>query len=171
MNLKIGCIANTVEVDSEAEASLSLAQRRPRRENRQIPLRYQHERPMQPSSLPPSTEALQVEIVPCDSTSLGTIAPRQQILKSPPNIFGLFQQYHAMSFPAHDPDAEIDPTNLSEVPSDHDDEVGPIPASLFQPYPNHNAFLLGEWYWNDGAQKTKEGFKKLIVTQHSILWM
>ncbi|KJA23581.1 hypothetical protein HYPSUDRAFT_101562, partial [Hypholoma sublateritium FD-334 SS-4] len=31
----------------------------------------------------------------------------------------------------------------------------------FQPYPNKNAFLLGEWYWNGGTQKTKESFKKL----------
>jgi hypothetical protein len=34
--------------------------------------------------------------------------------------------------------------------------------SLFQPYPNQSAFLLGEWYWNDGPKKTKEGFLKLM---------
>ena len=30
------------------------------------------------------------------------------------------------------------------------------------PYPNHSSFTLGEWYWGDGVQKTKKGFKNLI---------
>ncbi|KJA26291.1 hypothetical protein HYPSUDRAFT_133110, partial [Hypholoma sublateritium FD-334 SS-4] len=34
--------------------------------------------------------------------------------------------------------------------------------SLFQPYPNKNAFLLGEWYWNGGTQKTQDSFRKLM---------
>ena len=32
----------------------------------------------------------------------------------------------------------------------------------FYPYPNHNSFLLGDWYWNQGGQKTQRSFKELI---------
>jgi hypothetical protein len=32
----------------------------------------------------------------------------------------------------------------------------------FYPYPNQNSFALGEWYWGQGARKSKEGFLKLI---------
>ncbi|KAF8151198.1 hypothetical protein BJ912DRAFT_869512 [Pholiota molesta] len=154
-------IPNIAEVDSEAEGSLSLAKRRTRRENVLPPLRYRNQQPTAPSSLPPATEPLQAETIPSHSF-LTTVNPPRQILKSRCNIFGLFRQYHAASFPAHDPDTEIEPTDLSDVASDHSDEAVPIPASLFQPYPNQSAFLLGEWYWNEGSQKTKEDFKKLI---------
>ncbi|KIJ09068.1 hypothetical protein PAXINDRAFT_88006 [Paxillus involutus ATCC 200175] len=32
----------------------------------------------------------------------------------------------------------------------------------FRPYPNQNALLLGDWHWNQGTQKSKGGFKKLL---------
>lgn len=32
----------------------------------------------------------------------------------------------------------------------------------FSPYPNQNSYLLGNWYWNHGAQKSKESFQDLI---------
>ena len=35
-------------------------------------------------------------------------------------------------------------------------------ASHFYPYPNKSSFLLGDWYWNGGIQKSKESFKNLI---------
>ncbi len=37
-----------------------------------------------------------------------------------------------------------------------------IQPLCFSLTPNKNAFLLGEWYWNGSAQKTKEGFKQLL---------
>lgn len=75
------------------------------------------------------------------------------------NEFGLFRQYRAVNFPTHDPDVEAQLSDISDSTSnDHGSTLEP----LFQPYPNRNAFLLGEWYWSGGAQKTKESFKKLI---------
>lgn len=32
----------------------------------------------------------------------------------------------------------------------------------FHPYPNKNSFLLGDWFWCDGVQKSHESFKKLL---------
>lgn len=87
----------------------------------------------------------------------------QQLWKSQCNVFGLFRQYNAINFPSHDPDAEA---LLSDVPNSEASGDGKetIPHSLatFQPYPNKNAFLLGEWYWNGSIQKTKANFKKLV---------
>jgi hypothetical protein len=40
--------------------------------------------------------------------------------------------------------------------------MGNPPSSWFAPYPNENSFLLGDWYWNDGVQKSKHSFKQLV---------
>ena len=80
------------------------------------------------------------------------------------NVFGLFRRYWAERLPSHDPESEVTPAMLSNV-IDH------IPADLdrskrsrrlFHPYPNQNSFLLGEWYWNSGTQKSQQGFKDLV---------
>ena len=33
---------------------------------------------------------------------------------------------------------------------------------MLHPYPNQNAYLLGEWYWNRGLQKSQTSFKQLV---------
>jgi hypothetical protein len=48
------------------------------------------------------------------------------------------------------------------VPYDHQEGPAFPPELTFLPYPNKNAFLLGEWYWSDGEQKTEKIFKKLM---------
>ncbi|KJA21107.1 hypothetical protein HYPSUDRAFT_141225, partial [Hypholoma sublateritium FD-334 SS-4] len=63
--------------------------------------------------------------------------------------------------PTHDPDAEVQIMELSKEES-NPSKSDTISTSVFKPYPNQNAFLLGEWYWNNGVQKTQEGFLKLI---------
>jgi hypothetical protein len=35
-------------------------------------------------------------------------------------------------------------------------------GAQFNPYPNKNSFLLGDWYWNHGVQKSKESFHTLL---------
>ena len=35
-------------------------------------------------------------------------------------------------------------------------------GTLFGPYPNESSFLLGDWYWNHGAQKSQKSFKELL---------
>ncbi|KJA13591.1 hypothetical protein HYPSUDRAFT_151446 [Hypholoma sublateritium FD-334 SS-4] len=133
-----------------------LAGRRPRRENRRLPLRYRTEPAVPPASLPP---AVTHSHPPNDSTSPVDATPKRRLLKSPLNVFGLFRQYFSTHFPDHDPDSNTQAADLSDVVADHS-TVGP--SSPFLPYPNQNAFLLGEWYWNNGLQKTKDGFRKLV---------
>jgi hypothetical protein len=35
-------------------------------------------------------------------------------------------------------------------------------GETFGPYPNENSFLLGDWYWNHGTQKSQKSFQDLI---------
>ena len=77
------------------------------------------------------------------------------------NAFSIFHRYHATAIPSHDPDAQVDLTilsNLVQIPNtiEHHSPLA------FDPYPNESAFLLGEWYWTEGAQKSQKSFKNLI---------
>jgi hypothetical protein len=84
-----------------------------------------------------------------------TTTRRRIILETSKNAFGLYRQYFS-ELPTHDPESEADVSNLSNVV--HSDAV----ESPYGPYPNESSFLLGEWYWNHGAVKTKSSFKELI---------
>jgi hypothetical protein len=37
-----------------------------------------------------------------------------------------------------------------------------VSSEIYSPYPNRNAFLLGDWYWSTGVQKSQDNFKSLI---------
>ena len=82
---------------------------------------------------------------------------KRRVLRTPCNKFGLFRQYYAVDYPSHDPDEVAKLSDISNL-----SVPGFSSATLFQPYPNKNAFLLGEWYWNGGIQNSKETFKQLI---------
>ena len=88
----------------------------------------------------------------------------RKIFKTPRNIFGLFRKYLSDKLPSHDPEEHVMLQDLS----DHDvtqpgADLPPRKRNAFHPYPNKNSFLLGDWYWNRGSQKSKEGFKELIT--------
>lgn len=141
---------------------LSLAERRPRRQNRRLPARFQDEVPEPQAALPPT-----ICLKPPSESHLhppprmGTNSQSvQKVLKSSQNAFGLFRQYKAENFPSHDPEGEVEITDLSDVLSDHRGHNSS--AAAYLPYPNENAFLLGEWFWDDSVQKSQESFRKLI---------
>ena len=88
-------------------------------------------------------------------------------LDTPLNIFGVFRRFHSATFPSHDPDACVDLSMLSNIVVSAESEGScsrdsstSIPT--FHPYPNHSAFLLGEWYWAQGNQKSQKSFKALL---------
>lgn len=125
-------------------------------------MRYQHEPPKPLRSLPPCDTAKQINSpVPTPLDSCSSTSRKREILDSDPNSFGLFRRYHAEAFPAHDPDAEDQSCDILDSAT-NDEKSQPLASSFFQPYPNKNAFLLGEWYWNGGVQKSKESFRKLV---------
>ena len=83
----------------------------------------------------------------------------RQIFRTPRNAFGLIRQYFSEMLPTHDPEEHIESSDLFDQPT-------PAAASTVQPdyspYPNRSSFLLGDWYWNHGAQKSRECFNQLI---------
>jgi len=85
--------------------------------------------------------------------------PIRRILKSLNNAFGLYQQYYAIRFPDHDPIENITPNDLTDAT--------PIlssnpPAHKYYLYPNQSLFLLREWYWNDGENKSQSSLQNLL---------
>ena len=150
----------SMDIEAVSSDSRSLAERRVRRKI-YLPARFRDEQPQAHAALPPPDILLPeaMRLGPPEPTS-GTAMKVRKLLTSPRNVFGLFRQYKAEGFPTHDPEAEQQHATLSEVASDHKKLLGG--GAIFGPYPNISAFLLGEWYWNDGMQKTKGGFKRLI---------
>jgi hypothetical protein len=82
------------------------------------------------------------------------------------NAFGLSWSYYSVQPPSHDPEEHLSLQDLCEpAPS-----ASNVPAhagvedlgKTFGPYPNENSFLLGDWYWNHGSQKSQKSFKELV---------
>ena len=80
------------------------------------------------------------------------------------NVFGLFRRYWAENLPSHDLESEVTASMLSNIvdPGSADLDGAKVSKSSFRPYPNENSFLLGEWYWNSGTQKSQQSFKGLL---------
>ena len=81
-------------------------------------------------------------------------------------MFGLSRKHYGTEPPLHDPEDHVTLQGLYETPPDTStvplvDQLPPGDKS-FYPYPNHNSFSLGDWYWNQGIQKSQEGFRRLI---------
>jgi len=147
-----------------------LAERRGRRENRQLPKRYRDVLPEPPAALPPAPQLVTSEcaLTTSPATVPASLSSQQlpniyshgrKLLKSTRNKFGLFRQYHATRFPDHDPINNITRDDLMDASLD---TFSGNPADSYHPYPNQSSFLLGEWYWNGGLKKTQSGFQDLI---------
>ncbi len=143
--------------DAEPSPNLSLAQRRTRRSNLRLPQRYQNDPPTPLLNLRaqnPTADSRASRACISDSDRVQA-PPKEEVLPPKCNKFGFFRIYHSDDHPSHDPDSEAQLSDILGVSTTSE-------ASLLWPYPNKTAFLLGEWYWNGGIQKTKEGFKKLV---------
>lgn len=170
----------------EDDDGMSLAQRRPHRLNRRMPLHFRDMVPEPLMPLPPSgvTSTVQPMSMP---TPASDSAPRPAPVSGPPstsvmeglidsvpssirhifrtqnNKFGLYRVYYAESIPSHDPD---DPFSIANECVDGNAPEERCPGVLENPfhlYPNENSMRLGDWYWNQGAQKSKESFRELLA--------
>ncbi|KIK35174.1 hypothetical protein CY34DRAFT_56217, partial [Suillus luteus UH-Slu-Lm8-n1] len=148
---------------------MSLAQRRPRRLNRQMPQRFRDVLPQPPPFVPLEAcdrhPAPAVSVVALDHQPA---PPVSTILRTPRNIFGLVRQYFSSVVPTHDPEEYVTIADLSFIPGSpqvDDEEHTPLAArydSQYHPYPNRSSFELGNWYWNQGVQKSQGDYMKLM---------
>jgi Plavaka transposase len=139
-----------------------VAERRQRRD-RILPKRYRDILPEPLPLLPPNQQTS------CEQDTAPPPPISQRILrifKTTLNRFGLYRVYHSDTLPAHDPEEHLNVQDLFEQ-SDSTENPPPQPTfgmdePSFHPYPNKSAFLLGDWYWNHGAQKSQESFQELV---------
>ena len=154
-----------------------MAQQRPCHLHRRLPACYRDLIPEPPRPLPPSTVAQENpgEIEPLNLSCLLNASPPPHpvpLLPSCPkiktqlNTFGLFQLYDKDSLPLHDPDIDNLLDGALSAPCKSNSiklNKGIMGANNpYYPYPNETSLLLGDWYWNQGHQKSQVSFKKLL---------
>ena len=96
------------------------------------------------------------------------------------NCFGLSRQFFGTHVPSYELDDEGFLEFLSATDCTDDPPLSLLPMPLgalhpdmglnYYPYPNENAFKLGDWFWNHGVQKSKGSFSELIkiVGHHDV---
>ena len=68
----------------------------------------------------------------------------------------------------HSPDGHLTLRDFVDTPTDDNEAQLSISSrsqtttTPFSPYPNLNSFLLGEWFWDNGIQKSQRDFKDLL---------
>ena len=113
---------------------------------------------------PPSSHA--TSSGPVDRSDSTLLSSLHKIFKTQVNKFSLFHVYNADTPPRHDPE---DPYSVNNTCSPCMDSEPACMGSLqeptgysYYPYPNKSSMCLGDWYWNQGVQKSKESFKQLL---------
>jgi hypothetical protein len=130
---------------------------------------YQLSRPSEPSvsiatPLPPI-----VSSTPIDNHIPDGVLNQYSIVKTTRrNEFGLFKRFQAPEENPFDPEASLKPSDYSNIPREEPDDA--LGSKAFHPFPNKNAFLLGEWRANDGNGKSRENFASLISIVSSPDW-
>jgi hypothetical protein len=118
------------------------------------------------ASLPPSTRtALAVE--PDEANEQSRLGLYRLVKTTAPSEFGLYKRFQSPEEQPYDPDAAIKPKDFCDFTPAMEDASKP---ENFHPFPNRNAFLLGEWRSSDGDGKSREGFARLLDIISSETW-
>ncbi|KAG0702400.1 hypothetical protein DFH29DRAFT_999350 [Suillus ampliporus] len=166
--LLLPSLASVGEEIDEADDT-SLAQHRPRRQNRQLPKRFRDVLPQPPPTVP-------LEVCERLAESAGSLVASEErpdspvcaVFRTPQNIFGLVRQYFSSKVPSHDPEEYVTIADLSFIPRNPQADEEPhahaasISNSQYHPYPNRSSFELSDWYWNQGLQKSRGDYAKLL---------
>ncbi|KAG2741806.1 hypothetical protein P692DRAFT_201726163 [Suillus brevipes Sb2] len=148
----------------------SLAERRPRRINRRLPARFRDILPQPPPMTEPAPSPAAGPPPAMETSALSSRTLR--FFHTLPNVFGLSRRYYSHRLPTHDPEELTTLDNLTLTHSESDQDFS-MPARVihsgnikapdaFYPYPNKSSFLLGDWFWNGGIQKSQKSFKELL---------
>jgi len=145
--------------------TLSVAERRPRCQNHQLPKQFRDILPLPlptaPLGVSPAASVSHKEV-----SSQSPILSLPSVFRTPSNIFGLVQQYFTSTPPSHNPEEYVTLTDLLFIPGNSHKEPD-LPTTSgsdaqYHPYPNRSSFQLGEWYWNQGVQKSQSDYMKLL---------
>ncbi|KAG1832764.1 hypothetical protein EV424DRAFT_1312724 [Suillus variegatus] len=94
--------------------------------------------------------------------SVDVLRDPRSVFRTPPNVFGLVRQYFCAMPPSHDPEEYMTIADLSFIPEAPQELHASNNHSLYHPYPNCSFFQLGDWYWNQGLQKSQADYMKLL---------
>ncbi|KAJ3537968.1 hypothetical protein NMY22_g5372 [Coprinellus aureogranulatus] len=81
---------------------------------------------------------------------------------TPRNPYGLYKKFWTVESKPHDPDFYISGEDLQDTVQETALQEPLGDSGDLYPFPNLNAFLLGEWYWSDSNEKSRESFRALV---------
>jgi hypothetical protein len=153
---------------------MSMMERRPwsRRLNRQLPVRFRDEVPQSLPSLPtesapqPAGSAnVELPSIPSGqsihpSLAASIVSDVRRIFTTPRNVFGLSRQFYGKEMPLDDREAYVTLSHLSNISVSSN--VSLLTSQSFYPFPNRSAFLMSDWFWNGGVQKSLQSFRELM---------
>lgn len=146
--------------EMDVDLNLPIALRKATR-TRVRPRRYDDHLPQPPPPISITLSQMQNENDSLESFLHTITKPLPlQWLETQKNIFGLSRRFLG-SLPTSDPD-DVEFNDLCDSIHCHDSLDNTSLMQDFSPYPNMNSFLLGNWYWNGGVQKSLESFKSLL---------
>ncbi|KAG2059465.1 hypothetical protein BDR06DRAFT_979974 [Suillus hirtellus] len=137
----------------------SLTECRPRCTNHHLPAQFQDVLPQPPP--PPMAKPTSPPIAdpPSTSDAGAQLSCMLHFFRTLPNVFRLLHQYHSSHLPTHDPEEESQDLSMHARVIQHDTMEAP---KTFFPYLNRSSFLLCDWFWNGGIQKSQKSFKELL---------
>lgn len=147
----------------ESNLDMSIAERRSKRVRK--PIKHHLDIfPEPPPNLPPrQNDGVDVQTGPglLPDPLLHETSRTYDVSSSSRNVFGLSRKYFSAVLPSHDPEELTTLNDLCRISKPI--SVGPLNfLDKYHPYPNKSSFLLGDWYWNGGIQKSQQAFADLI---------
>lgn len=164
----IMCHSQAVVEAEPDDSHLSVIEQRPwsSKVNCWLPLRFIDELSQALPSLPPRTilqpstaaniQRPPVHFDPYLATQVGSHI--HHIFTTPRNIFGLSHHVYRKEMLLNDPKAHINLCDLSNIYI-HENV---LPSLTFYLSLNRSAFMMGDWFWNSGIQKSLCSFYALM---------
>lgn len=140
--------------------------------------------PPNPPAIRPERQSLTPEPDSSECPPSTSVPSTFKSFRTARNAFGIVREYLSHEPPAHDPEAFLEFEDLCDHGrySDgcledglacHDQSFSgasinsvtgtPFAQPSLGPYPNQTSFLLGDWYWNGGRQKSYKDFRSLLT--------
>ena len=163
--------------DDIDDSHLPMMQRKPwtLRVNRWPPKHFLDVLPQHLPSLIPEPLTSPPDCISQPATSLPELASMSNsfpVTSTARNPFGLSCRFFGIHVPSYEPDDEgfLELLSVTDHTNDPPPSLLPTPLGAshpdmdfnYYPYPNQNAFKLGDWFWNHGVQKSKGSFSELI---------
>lgn len=122
------------------------------------------------SNVAPNRILAEPALAPCSATS-HCFKTFERTRRTQKNEFGLYKQFRAPEDHPYDPEADLCEMDFCDIDiAASPSPTGPLDPEQYHPFPNRNAFLLGEWQACDENGKGRKGFNRLLEIIGSPDW-